>query len=832
MPSLDDHFGSLTKVHPPAVWPELNEREPRYQGPPAGFGRRSGVAVLALAIAAGGLVFAVRAFQADRRPPPPAAPVGNGLIAFSRGGPEAGLYVMNPDGSSVRRLTTGRVDTDAVWSPDGSQIAFVRGFSNERAGIHVMDADGTDARRITDAGSLVDGSDIGPTWSPDGTKIAFAREGREEGAETGNADIYAVSPDGTNLVRLTDGPVMEYEPAWSPDGSRIAFVGYDLAVGGEPPSPVRLYVMNADGTSVTEVGPENVQGPSWSPDGSEIAYVDTESGSIRAIRPDGTGERRILDVATLVGGVHLVYDVAWSPDGTKLAFMAGPDAEDTHIYVANQDGTGVLQLTDDPASDGSPAWQPVQLKSDGELLRFEAGSGWHVAAFPGSDFALPYAWAANVPFVPEDLAGESATLGYPDATAESLREGGVLMVASVELMTRNALPEASGFPEGPLVLSDPQTGYEGQRPGTSLAVASATVNGRYVSVTALFGSERPSPKLVTHANDQLARLVVTPPPPPVRELDDFGIRMELPEDWHGWLFARGPIPQLHAGTLSTTDVYNGTSVRRQMGPDDVFLVLAESDYLQDRFEPVQLPITLRWEDECPTCEILDDGRGPPADHTLFARTFSIGDRRFWLYAEFGNTDVTDARLQAMNETLATLRIDATGTLEPSDPGATPTMLPPGPQFTANETTAFVYRGVRIDVPAGWTAVAAPLSDPAVAPVVAAFGSWPFPTGGACGPEPALASLPADGALVWIAEHPAPGNTDDFYRFTRFVHDPSLQPMRWECGASAPSRMDLWRLAGRYLEVHVALGPTSGPDRIEEVEALLNSLQVDAVGSSR
>lgn len=334
-----------------------------------------------------------------------------------------------------------------------------------------------------------------------------------------------------------------------------------------------------------------------------------------------------------------------------------------------------------------------------------------------------------------------------------------------------------------------------------------------MNVTALFGDERPPPELVADANEQLGRLVVTPAPPPVRNLDDFGIRMELPEDWHGWLFSRGGIPQLHAGTLPTTDLYDGTSVRPQMGTDDVFVVLVESDYLQDRFEPVQLPIPLRWEDERASCEILDDGRGPPADHTLLARTFSVGDRRFWLYAEFGTPDVTDAALQTLNQTLATLRIDATGSLEPSDPGATPTMLPPGPAFTASEITTFDYLGVRINVPAGWTVVAASLSESAVAPVVAAFGSWPLPTGGACGPEPALASLPTDGALVWIAEHPDPSNAGDYYRFTRFVHDPSGQPMRWECGAFAPSRMDLWRLAGRYLEVHVALGPTAGPDRI-------------------
>ena len=465
-----------------------------------------------------------------------------------------------------------------------------------------------------------------------------------------------------------------------------------------------------------------------------------------------------------------------------------------------------------------------------EVLRFQAAPGWHVAAFPGKGILLPSAWAATVPFAPEDLSEDSASLGYPDATAESLPENTVLLVASVEIMTRNPLPTAVGYPEGPLLLEDPTTGYEGQRPGTSLSGASATVNDRYVNVTALFGSERPSGELVAEANEQLARLVVTPPPPPVRDLDDFGIRMDLPADWHGFLYSRGSIPQLHAGTLPITDLY-GTSVRPQMGPDDLFVVMVQSDAVQDRFEPVQLPVSLLREDECPTCEILDDGRAPPADHTLFARTFSIGDRPFWLYAEFGASEVTDSQLQALNETLATLRIDATGALEPSDPGATPEMLPAGPSFTATEPAPFEFLGVRVEVPAGWSAAAAPLSEPAVAPVVAAFGSWPLPAGGGCGPEPALASLPQDGALVWFAEHPAPSNRGDYFRFIRYEHDPTEQPMRWECGASAPSRMQLWRLGGRDLEVHIALGPTAGPDRIAEVEALLNSLRVEAVEGS-
>jgi hypothetical protein len=461
--------------------------------------------------------------------------------------------------------------------------------------------------------------------------------------------------------------------------------------------------------------------------------------------------------------------------------------------------------------------------SDGErVVRFAAAPGWHVIAFEPDRLFLPYAWAANVPFALEDVAGRSPTLGYPDGTIESLPENGVVIVASVAVETRNALPADARYPERPLVLDAPRHDtYEGQRPGTSMSLASASVNGRFIDVTAVFGSPRPGREVVRAANEQLAGLVVTPAPTPTNELDDFRIRLQVPDDWDRGLFSRGGELTLLAGTLPLTDLYDGTSVRPRMGANDLFVVLAESFAVQDRFEPVDLPIELRREDECPTCEILDDGRAPPADHTLFARTFSVGDRRFRLYAEFGTTDVPDAALEALNGSLATLTVDAPGSLEPWDPQ----VLPPGPAFTAVGTRIFEYQGLRVEVPAEWSAAAAPLDQPAVAPVVAAFGSWPFPTGGACGPEPALGSLPDDGVLVWMAEHPAPGNRGDYYGFVQYVHDPTTQPARWECATSAPSTMLLWEVGGRYLEVHVALGPAAGRDRIAEVTVLLNSLRV-------
>jgi hypothetical protein len=478
---------------------------------------------------------------------------------------------------------------------------------------------------------------------------------------------------------------------------------------------------------------------------------------------------------------------------------------------------------------GSP--QPA---AGAPVLTFEPAEGWHVRTTDAevADRDGVQAWASNVPFAPdEEPIGPAGFYpdGWPDKTIAGLPPDGVVLVATSPLNTRNVIPASNDFPERTLPLEldrPPASNFEGQDPGTSMAVVNATVKGRYVSVRLMFGAEEPAASVVAEAEAELGRLVVAPPPPVTTELDDFGIRMSVPEEWSRFLFAWGQSDgaTLYAGTVPL-DVAEGTLVP-SLGPNDVFVILAESAAFQDRFEPVTLPIELGSEDVCPLCEILDGGESPPADHTLFVRTFSVGERRFSLYAEFGTSDVTNDALAELNGVLASLRIDAHGSLGPTDPGAEPRTLTAGPSFTATEPTPFDHEGLTLRVPAGWTAVGSPIAEPAVAPVVAAFGSWPFPTGGGCGPEPALAALPADAAFVWLVDHPMPANRGDFYTPSgRIRMDLQTQPGRWECGASWPSRMELWRVGGRFLEVHVALGPAASQARVAEIEDLLNSLSV-------
>ena len=146
------------------------------------------------------------------------------------------IYVMNADGSDVRRLTNDPAD-DAMttWSPDGTRLA----FETNRAGsydIWVMNADGTDPRPLTDHPA----DDEWPAWSPDGTRIAF------DSGRDGNREIYVMDADGSNVVRLTHHPGFDSAPAWSRDGSRIAF-------SSDRAGSTDLWIMNADGSGLVRL---------------------------------------------------------------------------------------------------------------------------------------------------------------------------------------------------------------------------------------------------------------------------------------------------------------------------------------------------------------------------------------------------------------------------------------------------------------------------------------------------------------------------------------------------------------------------------------------------
>jgi TolB protein len=168
------------------------------------------------------------------------SPNGN-LIAFSGAAPgnpsRDDITLMTPEGTEVRDL--GMPGEGAVWSPDGSKIAFGSHSGDGNWAVWVMGADGSNPRQLTfprlrpPAGLNGDGPGA---WSPDGRKIAYSSVTR------GDRELYVMNADGSGKRRLTRWRGADSPNAWLPDG-RIVFAHFR----SEAPLP-RWYAIRPDGT--------------------------------------------------------------------------------------------------------------------------------------------------------------------------------------------------------------------------------------------------------------------------------------------------------------------------------------------------------------------------------------------------------------------------------------------------------------------------------------------------------------------------------------------------------------------------------------------------------
>jgi TolB protein len=155
------------------------------------------------------------------------------------------VYVMDADGSRQHNLLPSPSSQEFAngWSRNGRIL-----FLTDRDGnweLYSVDANGSDPRNLTrDPGN--DGRDLGAAmWSPDGSKIAFTST--RDTRDNNNAEVYVMNADGSGIRRLTHAPGVESLVGWSPDGRKIAFSRF--------PSKPRwaFFVMNANGSGVHQV---------------------------------------------------------------------------------------------------------------------------------------------------------------------------------------------------------------------------------------------------------------------------------------------------------------------------------------------------------------------------------------------------------------------------------------------------------------------------------------------------------------------------------------------------------------------------------------------------
>jgi Tol biopolymer transport system component len=232
----------------------------------------------------GGMIHVIDADGSDERSlrqggNPAWAPDGTRIVFNTGFNRDDGIFVINADGSGLRRLirrdfaNPGSADWTGwpEWSPDGRQISFVHApdyDSYEPWQIYVMKADGSDPRNLNVLRSVGGSFAEVHSWSPDGSRIAL---GVNRGQYWTIASVDSSGADYRVHYREEPGGYAAH-PDWSPDGRRIVFNRYVTTSGCKIPScPMRVFVVSTEGGSARQLIPELDQGsdywdhqPTWS----------------------------------------------------------------------------------------------------------------------------------------------------------------------------------------------------------------------------------------------------------------------------------------------------------------------------------------------------------------------------------------------------------------------------------------------------------------------------------------------------------------------------------------------------------------------------------------
>jgi len=270
-------------------------------------------------------------------PTPSATPtstpaIRNGPIVFDSAEEEGfEIYIMEPDGSNLTRLTENSVrDDEADLSPDAQFIAFERQLGSDWM-IMIMESDGDNERE------LVPGRQ--PDWSPDGRSIAYE-------TFTVPQQIAFVDVATENVRQLTNTRNNSRAPSWSPDGDEIVFMT-------EVDNSWQLAILDVDSGRQRQItsGGLNKRFPVWSPDGDLIAYNTLDANGapdhIWVIEPSGENATRLTSEGQ--NGRP-----AWSPDGQYLLFNSNR-SERWLIYRMERDGANQVPLTS-IGDDQRPDW--------------------------------------------------------------------------------------------------------------------------------------------------------------------------------------------------------------------------------------------------------------------------------------------------------------------------------------------------------------------------------------------------------------------------------------------------------------------------------------------
>lgn len=228
-----------------------------------------------------------------------------------------------------------------VWSPDGSELAYVS-FENKKPIVYIQTL-ATGARRVV---ASFKGSNSAPAWSPDGKKLAVVL------TMEGSSQVFLINVDGSGVQRLSRSSGIDTEPSFSPDGRSIIFTSDR---GGSP----QIYRMAITGTTsgvaerLTFEGSYNVS-PDFSRDGKYFTFIHRNNNRFNvAIQDIATGQMQLLTNS------QADESPSFAPNN-KMILYATEIGGRGILSAVTSDGQTRQQLSTQGGDIREPAWGPLQ----------------------------------------------------------------------------------------------------------------------------------------------------------------------------------------------------------------------------------------------------------------------------------------------------------------------------------------------------------------------------------------------------------------------------------------------------------------------------------------